>query len=135
MVAALVEEMVTREEEKLQAVIRHILVRLAKGYMDKVGFSYTTSENSTLEQNTETTAGDGCVAGALPALQCRTGAAQCSGHPGRPGLHSPSWHCPIPQGSPPFYTGFSIKDDVAEIQEHCKCNIFCSVEKNANLKK
>ena len=41
-VAALVEEMVTREEEKLQAVIRHILVRLAKGYMDKVGLSCTT---------------------------------------------------------------------------------------------
>jgi hypothetical protein len=35
-VAALVEEMVGREEERMQVVAREILVGLAKGYMDKV---------------------------------------------------------------------------------------------------
>ena len=76
--AALVEEMVGREEEKLHSVVRYpstlkytsmpqnhfvyreILVGLAKSYMDKVCEEQLTMFNSTF------CSGHGCLAGSLP---------------------------------------------------------------------
>ena len=79
--AALVEEMVGREEEKLHSVVRYsikltspsmpqqylvsreILVGLAKSYMDKVSKEQC---QDTVQYNTTYYSGHGCPAGSLP---------------------------------------------------------------------